>query len=222
MRFPEVLAFVRASLSEPPARVLEVGAGDGELAAALRDAGYDVLAIDPAATTPGVKPIPLAELDEPDDSFDAAVAVVSLHHVDPLPEACARLAGLVRTGGTLIVDEFDTGALDERAVSWWCHQRAAAGRDHPEDPAAVLGELRSHLHSLSTIHAELGRHFAVGQPIRGPYLYRWNLPPGLREPEELLIGAGALPATGARLVCGVKPDPVPELRAKVAPRRPEP
>ena len=34
----------------------------------------------------------------------------------------------------------------------------------------------------------------------GVYLHRWHLPPGLRENEERLIGAGRLPATGARLV----------------------
>jgi SAM-dependent methyltransferase len=196
----EVLAFVRASLPGPPARVLEVGAGDGELAAVLRDAGYDVLAIDPAGDSPDVEPVALAQVDEPPASFDAAVAVVSLHHVNPLPEACSKLAALLRDGGRLIVDEFDVGALDERAARWWADQRAAAGHDHPHDPSSTVAEMRSHLHSLSTIETELGRHFGLGQPVRGAYLYRWHLPYGLREPEEQLIAAGALPATGARLL----------------------
>jgi hypothetical protein len=42
--------------------------------------------------------------------------------------------------------------------------------------------------------------FDVGEPVRGPYLYRWDLDPGLRPVEERLVGAGDLPATGARLV----------------------
>jgi 2-polyprenyl-3-methyl-5-hydroxy-6-metoxy-1,4-benzoquinol methylase len=46
-----VLEFVLGALPSPPARVLEVGAGGGELAADLRDAGYDVLAIDPCSTS---------------------------------------------------------------------------------------------------------------------------------------------------------------------------
>jgi SAM-dependent methyltransferase len=196
----EVLAFVRASLPAPPARVLEVGAGDGELAATLRDAGYDVLAIDPAGDSPGVEPIALAQVDEPPGSFDAVVAVVSLHHVNPLPEACSKLAALLRDGGRLIVDEFDVGALDERAVRWWSQQQDAAGHDHPHDPFSVVAAVPSHLHSLSTIEAALRRHFVLGQPVRGAYLYRWHLPHGLREPEEQLIAAGALPATGARLL----------------------
>ena len=45
----DLLAFVRASLPTPPARVLEVGAGGGELAAVLTEAGYEVTAVDPAA-----------------------------------------------------------------------------------------------------------------------------------------------------------------------------
>jgi SAM-dependent methyltransferase len=196
----EVLAFVRASLPAPPGRVLEVGAGDGELATALRDAGYDVLAIDPAGDSPGVEPIALAQVDEPPGSFDAVVAVVSLHHVNPLPEASSKLAALLRDGGRLIVDEFDIGALDERATRWWADQRATAGHDHPHDPSSTVAEMQSHLHSLSTIEAELGRKFVLGQPVRGAYLYRWHLPHGLREPEEQLIAAGALPATGARLL----------------------
>jgi len=196
----EVLAFVRASLPAPPARVLEVGAGDGELAAALRDAGYDVLAIDPAGDSPGVEPIALDQVDEPRGSFDAVVAEVSLHHLNPLPEASSKLAALLRDGGRLIVDEFDIGALDDRAARWWADQQAAAGHDHPHDFSSMVAEMQSHLHSLSVIQDELGRHFELGQPIRGAYLYRWHLHHGLREPEERLIGVGALPATGARLL----------------------
>src|SRR5262249_42084508 len=40
--FAEVEAWVRTNLPPPPAYVLEVGAGDGELARRLRAAGYDV------------------------------------------------------------------------------------------------------------------------------------------------------------------------------------
>ena len=61
--------------------MLEIGAGDGELAAALAAAGYEVVAIDPASEADNVRRVALHELDEP--PFDAAVAVVSLHHVEP-------------------------------------------------------------------------------------------------------------------------------------------
>jgi SAM-dependent methyltransferase len=195
-----VTSFVRSALPEPPARVLEVGAGDGELAAALRGAGYDVLAIDPTSEGEGVLGVALHELDEPDASFDAAVAIVSLHHVEPLAEAFRRLGELVRPGGTLVVDEFDMDRFDERAARWQLTHRDAAHDGHAHDPAAVVAAHRDHLHGLSEIRAALAPWFDLGEPVRGPYLYRWDLPPGMRDAEEDLVAAGELPATGARLV----------------------
>jgi 2-polyprenyl-3-methyl-5-hydroxy-6-metoxy-1,4-benzoquinol methylase len=113
---PGVLAFVRGALPAPPARVLEIGAGDGALAAALRESGYDVTAIDPKAVDgTGVERRALLDVT---GSFDAAVAIVSLHHVEPLADSCAQLAGLVRPGGALIVDELDVGRYDERVTTW--------------------------------------------------------------------------------------------------------
>src|SRR5947208_1125546 len=106
----DVRAYVRANLPPPPARILEVGAGEGDLARALRVAGYDVLAIDPDPRGDDVRAVALHELDEPPGSFDAAVAVVSLHHVEPLEASCARLAELLRPAATLVVDEMDVGA----------------------------------------------------------------------------------------------------------------
>jgi Methyltransferase domain len=58
----ELEAFVRAALPAPPARVLEIGAGRGELAIALSKAGYAITAVDPAAEPAGiVQPISLLE-----------------------------------------------------------------------------------------------------------------------------------------------------------------
>jgi SAM-dependent methyltransferase len=192
---PDVTAFVRAALPSPPARVLEIGAGDGELAAVLIAAGYDVVAIDPAGDGRAVRPIALHDLDEPRASFDAALAVVSLHHVEPLEESCLRLAELVRPGGALAIDEFDLDRFDERAARWWLGHSGHAG-----GPAEMIATLREHLHSLTRMLEALGEWFVLGEPVRGAYLHRWNLPHGLREPEERLIAAGELPAVGARLV----------------------
>ena len=50
------------------------------------------------------------------------------------------------------------------------------------------------------MHESLLAHFALGEPVPGPYLHRWNLEPGLRDDEERLIAAGSPPATGARFV----------------------
>ena len=195
---PGVLAFARGALPDPPARVLEIGAGDGALARALRDAGYDVTAIDPKAQDgTGVEQRALLEQA---GTFDAAVAIVSLHHVEPLAESCAHLAGLLVPGGTLVVDELDVGRYDERVTTWWLHQRRAAGHEDHHDAASILDGMRGHIHPLDAVREALAPHFALGEPVRGPYLHRWHLPPGLRETEERLIGEGRLPATGARMV----------------------
>jgi len=183
MLWPDVRAFVVGSLPPPPARVLEVGAGDGQLAAALRGLGYDVVAIDPREDPgEGVNQVALAALSAPQESFDAAVAVIALHHVEPL-----------------LVDELDVAALDDRAMAWWSAQQEAAGTPI-DDIDRVRREMQGHLHDVETIVAALAPHFDVGGTVRGTYLHRWHLPPGLRAAEEELVGAGRLPAVGVRIV----------------------
>ena len=195
---PGVLAFARGALPPAPARVLEIGAGDGELAAALRAQRYAVTAIDPRAEqAEGVEPIALIDAA---GTYDAALAIVSLHHVEPLAESCAHLAGLLEPRGVLAIDELDVRRYDERVTSWWLHQRRAAGFDDDHTPESLLEGMRGHIHALDDVLAALAPHFELGVPVRGPYLHRWHLPPGLREIEERLIGDGRLPATGARIV----------------------
>jgi SAM-dependent methyltransferase len=155
----ELLAFVRANLPAPPLRLLEVGAGDGALARALAQAGYEVLAIDPEPGGAGVRPVALHELDEPPASFDAAVAITSLHHVEPLDESLTRLARLLEPGGALVVDEFDVAAFDERAAAWWLRQRRALGAAEHASADELVGEHRAHLHPLERIIAALEPHF---------------------------------------------------------------
>jgi SAM-dependent methyltransferase len=200
MAATDVEAFVVANLPPPTARVLEVGAGKGELAKTLRRAGYDVTAIDPEPGGEGVVAVGLAELDAPEASFDAAVAVVSLHHVDPLEQACRRLAEVVRPGGVLVIDEFDLDRFDERAAAWWLEQRRARGRDDERTPRAVIDDLRPEVHPLAHVLEALAPAFGVGRPQYGTYLHRWDLDDSLRPVEEELIGRRELTAVGARLV----------------------
>lgn len=195
----DLLAFVRSSLPNPPSRILEVGAGRGELAGVLAGAGYEVMAIDPSAE-PGSE-VERLSLLEVRGSFEAAVAVVSLHHIEPLDESCAHLATLIAPGGQLVIDEIDVDRYDERAAGWWLSQRQTLGCVHEDaDPARTIEELRRHVHSLDTVCDALRPYFEMGQPIRGAYLDRWELRPSFREPEVELIAEGLLPATGARLI----------------------
>jgi SAM-dependent methyltransferase len=202
---PAVTSFMLQSLPPAPARVLEVGAGDGALAEALRSSGYDVTAIDPASTMPDrVRPVPLHELREPAESFDAALAVVALHHVEPLIESCRRLAEVVRPGGALVLDEIDVARFDERGSAWFLEHREPSDHE-PGSPGEVVAWLRHHCHDLGMMRSALDECFELGPPVAGPYLYRWALRLELREEEERLIAAGELPAVGVRMVAIRRP-----------------
>lgn len=185
---------MRSGLPAAPARVVEVGAGEGALAAALRADGYDVVAIDPAPGGPGVREVALLDLD--DGVFDAAVAVVSLHHLEPLEASCRRLAEVVRPGGALVVDELDVERIDERAAGWLL---ARLGIDD-RTPADVVAEMRHHCHPLPRVLAALREGFELEPLVRRPYLHRWARAPEQRGAEEALIAAGELPVVGARVV----------------------
>ena len=190
----DAVAYVRAALPPPPARVLEIGAGEGELAAVLRAAGYDVTAIDPKGGD-GVEQVALLDLDAPPRTFDAAVAMVSLHHVVPLGHSLRRLSEVMRHGARLVVDEFDVDLLDERASAWWLGQNG-----HDKQPADHVAEMREHLYSVGQIREELAAWFDLGEPVPGAYFYRWPDRPELRDEEERLIAAGELPAVGTRFI----------------------
>jgi SAM-dependent methyltransferase len=194
MPVPDAVAYVRAALPPPPARVLEVGAGDGELASALSAAGYAVTAIDPKGGE-RVLQVALVDLDGPPRSFDAAVAMLSLHHVVPLGPSLRRLSEVLRHGARLVVDEFDVARFDERASAWWLRHR-----DDHKDAHDHVAEMREHLHPIDHVREELAPWFDVGEPVPGAYLYRWHIDPDARSEEEDLIAAGELPAVGVRFV----------------------
>lgn len=199
MTFAEVEAWVRANLPPAPARVLEVGAGDGELSRRLRDAGYEVTAIDPKSDSPDVEPVALADLPL-SRPYDAAVAVVSLHHVEPLDASVARLADALADGAPLLLDEFDVGALDERTATQWLAWRRSLGDEEAESPTELIETMRSKVHAIDLLSSTLAPHFDVGEPARGTYLYRWKLGEPFRAEEERLVASGELAPTGVRII----------------------
>ena len=107
-----------------------------------------------------------------------------------------------------MVDEFDVARYDEAAAAWW-----TGHANHSHDPAELVSDLRGHLHSLAKIGAALAPWFDAGEPVRGAYLYRWEIDPALRGTEEAEIAAGRIPATGARFIA---------TRASRAPAAPPP
>jgi ubiquinone/menaquinone biosynthesis C-methylase UbiE len=113
-----VEGFVLDQIGNPPARVLEVGCGKGDLAYALVGAGYSVTAIDPRAReVPIFRRVGIEEFSEL-GPFDHVVAILSLHHVEEIGGALDKIVSLLRAGGTLVVVEFAWDRIDGATAEW--------------------------------------------------------------------------------------------------------
>ena len=196
-----VLEFASSHLPPPPARVIDVGCGDGALTRELIARGYDARGIDPHAPEgPAFERITLEEL-RVERPYDVAIAVVSLHHVHDLARAVERLAESVAPGGLLIVDEFDRDRLDPPTTAWLGHQRqalAAVGLGHAHEPANA--EALDHILTWDAVRAALAARFEERSVERVAYLYRYETHPALQPLERAMIEAGAISSTGVRYV----------------------
>jgi SAM-dependent methyltransferase len=220
-------AFVAASL-EGAARVLEVGAGRGELARRLAADGHDVTALDLAlpeqAPAAGVRWVERDFFAFDDAPFDAIAFTASLHHLSPLVGTLDHALSLLRPGGVLVVDDFDLDAPDDTTASWFyeTQELLAAGmlydrtRIQGTTAEPALGRWRAEhehehgepLHPGSAMLAEITRRFETPTVTRGPYLYRYvcaglasvDLARHVFEVEERRIARGSLRAVGLRVV----------------------
>jgi SAM-dependent methyltransferase len=200
------LDFALAQLPPVPARVLDVGCGQGELTTALGVAGHDVLGIDPRAPQgERFRRIRLEDLAPPDGPFDGAVASHSLHHIRDLGEALDRMVALLRPAGVLVVDEFAWDRADDTTLDWLYGQRralAAAGRgDAPASFEALSDEWESEhlgLHGHERIRSELASRFDERSFEWAPFLHRLLGGVATEVLEQALIDAGAIRALGFR------------------------
>jgi SAM-dependent methyltransferase len=187
----DLLEFMVAWLPVPPARVLEVGCGEGALTRRLADRGYDVLGLDPEAPDEeGFTRSTLEEL-QGHGEFDAAVAVRTLHHLHDADRALDNLRDALRPSGRLVVSEFSIRNVDSTTVRWL----ETRGIPHPvtetdHDDVIPLDRLRSQLEErFIPLFAE---------PV--PYLAREAHREDLVVAEEEAIRAGEIKPAGMRLV----------------------
>jgi SAM-dependent methyltransferase len=184
-----LLGFIDRWLPPPPARLLDVGCGDGRLTRRLRTVGYESVGLDPDAPfEAGFLRLGLEELrcSEP---FDAAVAIRSLHHVDDVDRAVAGLARCLPPAGRLVVFEFAVENVTD-ATEWWLNDHAL--------PLPVAEAHRNEILTFAAVDAALARFFIPLAREPATYLAREADRPDLEPEEEDAIRAAMLPASGIR------------------------
>jgi len=220
--------FVLNQVGPPPARVLEVGCGEGELAHALARAGYPVTAIDPRAPEdPIFRRVGIEEFTD-QGPFDHVVASLSLHHIEDLGGALDKIADVLRKGGSLVVVEFAWDRIDEATAEWalerlpaasmsekhsWlgrrCQEWVRGGRGGNRARAeSYFAEWASEegLHSSLRMRDELGRRFVERFFEWVPYLYPDLGEDTVEANESAAIEAQAINATGFRYVGATAPE----------------
>jgi SAM-dependent methyltransferase len=205
----DVGAFAREQLPPVPAKVLELGCGDGLLARELASAGYGVLGIDPHAPEGDIFESVSLEEFAGAGPFDAVVANRSLHHIHALRDALDKVAGLLRPGGRLIVHEHAWERMDEPTARWYLG-RLAAG--HPHEPRTLEHWLakweadHAGLHGYRELRSEFDRRFDERFFAWTPYLHS-ELDGAEAEAEErAMIESGAIRAIGFYYVGAVRPE----------------
>jgi SAM-dependent methyltransferase len=188
------LDYVKRSLPARCRRVLEVGAGTGELAARLLRDGLAVVALDSdpdavaTARTLGVD-ARLARWPQPlDEPFDAVLFTRSLHHIHRLEESVNAAAAGLAPHGRVVVEDVAIEAADERTLAWFTEALRLL-RDSGRLPGhsalledllatggspAVWQEHHDHdLHGAAAMEAALGAALTEVEVEAAPYLFRY-------------------------------------------------
>jgi GrpB-like predicted nucleotidyltransferase (UPF0157 family) len=137
---PRIANFAALLLSRLPERanVLEIGAGEGELAQMLADAGHNVTALDRGLRSrfPIVE-APFEEYDPGETRFDCIAAQYVLHHAGDLNGMLSKIRALLKPDGFIAIDDY--------------------GWERSDDP--TFRDDRGDLHTSETMLAQLRTHF---------------------------------------------------------------
>lgn len=198
--------FLRAQLPEPPARLLDVGCGQGVLTTSLAVAGYEVLGIDPVAPAGALfRPLLLEDLEESGEPYDAIVSGWALHHVRDLDASLDKILRLLGEEGVLVLDEFGWDRMDEPTLNWFYEQSRALAPAGGREPPGSLEQLRVEweaehlgLHGYDAMRAALDARFAEQAFEWLPYLHRSLGGAATAVLEQALVDVGEIQALGFR------------------------
>jgi SAM-dependent methyltransferase len=187
----DVERFAVQHLPAPPATVLEIGAGDGRLAARLVARGFSVKAIDVSdevVVLAAARGVDAACVDYFDvrGQFDALLFTRSFHHLWPLDKAVAHAATLLAPRGVLVFDELAHDACDLPTAAWFYDVQALL------EEAGVLAEQRRRGHPR---HHHHHHHQAHDEDAPKTPLERWRKrhshEPPLHAADAMLHALGA-------------------------------
>jgi SAM-dependent methyltransferase len=196
----ETARFVVAAVP-PAASLIEVGAGDGDLAAALQARGFDVTAVDAdpecvaRARRRGIRAV-AAEWPRFDGAAVHAIAFTrSLHHMHSAGAALAGARRMLRPAGVLVLEEFAYEAAGAAALGWFrdiIAELVAAslldlGAAGPhllphlmatDDPVGAWRDYHAEhgVHAGATLLQAVGASFPESRTTGAPYLYRLLIP----------------------------------------------
>lgn len=220
------LEFIRTGLPAEARRVLEVGCGDGALAAALAADGIEVVAIDsdPGKVAQASRRRIDARVAEwpdfADGRFDAVLFTRSLHHVGDLEASVTAAVAALADEGRIIVEDFRAEGEPPRSAAWFdslvrlldsarllteptefLRQRLGLAPRHRHDDD-------HHLHGSAAIEAALAEASALLHIEDAAYYFRYLLPAlgrgelgeALLTHERELIATNAIDALGRRYV----------------------
>lgn len=109
---------------------LDVGGGTGRVAAAMAGSCREVVILDACAamlkrvpSLPNLKAVQGRAQDMPfgDGAFDVALCVEALHHIKDAEAAAAEMHRVLRPGGRVLVQDFDTRGWRGQAVAAFEH-----------------------------------------------------------------------------------------------------
>ena len=128
----ETLAFLERVLPPAPARVLEVGTGDGAVSLALAAKGYGVTALDEGFDAPSDGgSVRWVERDflhfDGEGAFDVVLFTRSLHHMAPLDDAIDRAVQALAPAGRVVAEEFAYDRVNLPTARWFYDLKAVLG-----------------------------------------------------------------------------------------------